>query len=294
MAPIYALWGLLISTGCRILMTYKWTLLLNGRGIHLPFFRGMTIYCASNVWGMFLPSTVGADAIRAISTSKAGLDSVEVVASIVMERIIGFLVALLLGLTGLYLLSFLGFVEPRFNFLWWVAGSVLVSLTVAFLISFSEAGFHLLHGRFLHSFRNIKIFRKIRQLHSTYQCYRHNKVILSGFFVLTVSEQLLRVLLTWALAKGLGIEIDLLFVAGVVPLTVIVSRIPVSINGWGVMDEAFILLLALAGVSAAEALALTLFTRLVQVVSWLPWWITEVLRSGRIRSAAVVVPSSTI
>jgi uncharacterized protein (TIRG00374 family) len=292
MAPMYVLFGLLVSTGSRILMTYKWALLLRGRDIHLPFFRGMMIYCASCVWGMFLPSTVGADAIRAVSTSRSGLDSVEVVASIVMERIIGFLASMLLGLAGLCLLSLLGFIDARFSSLWWAAGAILVGFTAAFIGSFSETGFNLLHDRVLRPIQSAKIVGKLRQLHSTYQCYQRNKPILLGFFGLTIAEQSLRILFTWILAKGLNIDIDLLFIAGVVPLTIIVSRLPVSISGWGVMDGAFLVLLSLAGVSGAEAIALALMTRLVQVVSWLPWWITELLSSGKMRAPALLAPDS--
>src|SRR5947199_5801529 len=56
----------------RALMAYKWCLLLRGRGIQFSFLRGMMIYCASAIWGLFLPSMMGADAVRAYSTSRAG------------------------------------------------------------------------------------------------------------------------------------------------------------------------------------------------------------------------------
>jgi hypothetical protein len=58
------------------------------------------------------------------------------------------------------------------------------------------------------------------------------------------------------------------------------------------MDGAFLVLLSLAGVSGAEAIALALMTRLVQVVSWLPWWITELLSSGKMRAPALLAPDS--
>ncbi|MFQ5875741.1 MAG: lysylphosphatidylglycerol synthase domain-containing protein, partial [Dehalococcoidia bacterium] len=69
--PLFVFLILVVGTLDRALMTFKWARLLGARGVHLPFLRGMKIYCASMVWGLFLPSTVGADAIRAVSTSRA-------------------------------------------------------------------------------------------------------------------------------------------------------------------------------------------------------------------------------
>ena len=82
-------------------MTFKCIRLLKARGIRVHFLAAMNIYCASMVSGMFLPSTVGADVIRTINMSRAGVHAHEVVASIIIERMIGFLAALLVGLASL-------------------------------------------------------------------------------------------------------------------------------------------------------------------------------------------------
>ena len=75
----------------------------------------MKIYCASTIWGMFLPATVAADAIRAVSMTHAGVDSHEVIASIIIERTIGFLAVLLLGNASLLLFSMSGSFENHFT-----------------------------------------------------------------------------------------------------------------------------------------------------------------------------------
>ena len=62
----YLLLAIVVVTLDRILMTFKWTLLLRAQGYRLPLLQGVTIYCTSMVWGMALPTTVGADAIRAV------------------------------------------------------------------------------------------------------------------------------------------------------------------------------------------------------------------------------------
>ena len=82
-------------------MTFKWTLLLRAQGYRLPLFQGVMIYCTSMVWGLALPTTVGADAIRAVMVTKRGFNGTDVVTSIVIERMVGFVLALALGLVSL-------------------------------------------------------------------------------------------------------------------------------------------------------------------------------------------------
>jgi uncharacterized protein (TIRG00374 family) len=125
--------------------------------------------------------------------------------------------------------------------------------------------------------------RILRQLHASYQAYKENKGILAGFFALTLVERGIDILLTWIVARGLGIEVSLVFVAGALPLALLVSRIPISINGWGVFDGMFLLLMSLGGISPAESIAIALVARILTPLAYLPWWMAEVISSGEVR-----------
>jgi uncharacterized protein (TIRG00374 family) len=291
-SPLYVLLILLLNTADRALMTFKWTRLLRGRGVRLPLVQGMKIYCASMVWGMFLPATMGADAIRAFSTSRAGFDSNEVVASIIIERMIGFLSALFLGLIGLFLLFELNFLDARFDLIWWLGSTTLIIAAIAFAASFSQSAFDFFHGRLFCRFGNTWIMHRLRQFHSTYLAYRNNRRNLAAFSALTFSEQIFPILHTWLITRALGVEVGLFFVAGVVPLTILISRLPVSIGGLGVYDGVFILLTSLAGVSASQAIAITFAGRILQIASWLPWWMSYVMRSGSLRPPRLISDES--
>jgi uncharacterized protein (TIRG00374 family) len=286
--PSYVTLILVVNTLDRALMTFKWGRLLHCRGLHLPFFRGLQIYCASMIWGMFLPVTVGADAVRALSTSRTGLNANEVVASILIERMVGFLSALLLGLLSLLLLSLLRGQDVRFEPVWWLGSLVLLGGTLVFAMSFSQRGFDFLHDHLLYRFANTPIMRRLRQFHLTYLAYHHEKRSLTSFFGLTFVEQLFPILHSWLIARGLGVEVGVLYIAGVVPLVILISRIPVSINGMGVFDGAFILLMSLAGVTAAESLAIVLAGRILQAAAWLPWWLAYVIGYGKLRSPRLI------
>src|SRR5262245_21165313 len=106
--PRYLILAVRVITLDRILMTYKWLMLLKAQGQQLGLWRGVTIYCSSMVWEFALPTTVGADAIRAIMATKRGVNGTDVVTSIVIERLVGFLIALALGIVCLAILRLVG------------------------------------------------------------------------------------------------------------------------------------------------------------------------------------------
>ena len=284
MSPWYVLLLFLLLTFDRALMTFKWTRLLRGRGLHLPFFLGMKIYCASAIWGMFLPSTIGADAIRAFSISRRGFNADQIITSIIIERIIGFMSALLLGVISLALLFHLGSLGPEFDFIWWVGSATLIGTMGAFAASFSQWGFDFLHDQLLYRFRDRWIMQRLQKFHSIYLGYQNDKLRLLIFFVWTFIEQCTPILSTWLIAQGMGIEVGPLYIAGVVPLSLLISRIPISIDGLGVFDGIFMLLMSLIGVPAPQAIAMTLTGRIIQILSLLPWWIIQVIGAGSFRT----------
>ena len=281
--PLYVLLILIVITLDRALMAFKWGLLLCGRGVYLPFCQGLKIYCASMVWGMFLPATIGADAFRALSASRKGLDANEVVTSIIIERIVGFLSALLLGLCSLILLSLLGYFDTWFRAIWWLGSTVFVGTTILFAVSFSQRVIAFLRRCLPPRFRGTRMIRRLRRLLVTYQSYQNDKRNMVIFFGLTFFEQLIPMLSLWLIAQGLGIEVGLLYIAGAVPLAFLISRLPVSINGLGVFDGVFMLLLSPAGIQGAEAIAITLVSRTLQIMSWLPWWVAHIVEGGGLR-----------
>jgi uncharacterized protein (TIRG00374 family) len=281
-SPLYIVIIMALETFDRGLMTFKWGWLLRGRGIHLPLFSGMKIYCSSMIWGMFLPATVGADAIRAYSSSKAGIDSKEVVASILVERLIGFLSATVLGLLGLILLSGVPAIHERFFTIWLLGLGLLILTMGGFIASLMRGPFDFVYRLIPSRFQESGVIAKIKRFHSVYLAYQDHKKELFVFFALTFAEQLLRVVHVWLIGRGIGLEIGLLFLAGVVPFTILISRIPISINGIGVYDGSFMFLLSLAGIPPAGAIAITLNSRIIQAAAWFPWWIMHFIEAGGI------------
>ncbi len=271
--PFYVILGFIVITFDRALMTFKWSYLLRSRGVDLPFFRGMRIYCGSMIWGMFLPITMGTDAIRAYITSRSGLNTNQVIASIVVERMVGFIASLLVGFIGLLILSYREQINDRFAPIWWIGSLVFISVIIIFAASFSRSFFDVIYERMPKRFTTSRLGRRLRELHETYVEYSTSMRSMAIFFVLTFFEQFFSILFAWLSAFALGVDVGIIFMAGVIPLTLLISRLPIAFNGIGVFEGIFILLMALEGISAAEAVSIALIGRIIEILSWFPWWI---------------------
>ncbi|MGH6612315.1 MAG: lysylphosphatidylglycerol synthase domain-containing protein, partial [Burkholderiaceae bacterium] len=102
--PLWTLVALAALTLDRVLMSYKWGLLLAIRGYRVTLAQRLMVYCSAMMWGLALPSTVGADGIRVMLVRRFGVRIDDTLATILVERGIGFVSALLTALIGLLIL----------------------------------------------------------------------------------------------------------------------------------------------------------------------------------------------
>lgn len=281
--PVWLVLALLAVTLDRVLMTYKWTLLLKAQGYHLPLLHAVTIYCTSMVWGMLLPATVGADAIRAVMVTKRGFNGADVVTSIVIERMIGFVLALALGIASLIILRSVGVLGSAYDVVLYLGIALLLGTIGLLFISMNETIVAMAVARLPRVFRESKAMHYLTRFTHAYHSLGAQRGAIVRFGGLTVVEQVCSVILPWMLAKGLGVPVDLLVLLGVLPLSTLISRLPISVDGLGVFEAVFMGLLMLAGISAESSLAIALSGRIIQFMAFLPWWFAHVTSSGAVR-----------
>jgi uncharacterized protein (TIRG00374 family) len=284
----YLILILIVLTADRGLMTYKWLRLLRLKGIYVGLIQGMKLYCASMIWGMFLPATLGADVIRIVSIVRKGYDSKEIVASVIIERMVGFLAALLLGSMSCVLVMQYTDMKPQLEYVFWIGFAVLALCLFLFIISLDDRLFEILHKKIFIKYKEMWIVQKFRRFHSSYIGYRKNKREIIIFSGLTLFEQLMPILVSWLIAKALAVEINLAIIAGAFPLALLISRLPISINGLGLFEAVFSFLMSMGGVAVAEAFAIAFSGRILQIISWLPWWASEVIGSRNLKAPTTI------
>jgi uncharacterized protein (TIRG00374 family) len=276
--PLWAAIVIVVLTLDRILMSFKWGLLLAIRGHAMTLWQRLMVYCSSMMWGLALPSTVGADGIRVILVRRFGVRTDDAVATIMVERGIGFVCALLSGLIALLILQSMVPHASAYRYPL-LAGFALLLGTVAILMfSFSARALESIRRLMPRRLAASRAMQLLERLHLAYRSLAVDRPKLAAFSVLTLLEQLLMILCYWLVARALGLTLDGVILFAAVALAILVSRLPISIDGIGVYEGIFIAILNLAGIRFEDALAISIAARALQILVWLPWWLALMAR----------------
>ena len=127
-----------LATADRLLMAWKWWLLVRSRDAGLGLWAAVRAYYLASFAGYFLPMTVGADAVR-VGALAGMIRPAVLVASVVLERLIGALAQAVLAVLAVGTLVTLGFgarVGPAER---WGLGALIVLAFAAFPFTFPAA-----------------------------------------------------------------------------------------------------------------------------------------------------------
>ena len=258
LAPMIA--AVTLSLADRFVMAYKWWLLLCSRALVVSLWTAVRCYFASSLYGLVLPVTVGADAVRVLALRHVGM--MEVTASIVVERGLGVLamgsVALL---SSLLLAGAVTDFEVQ-SFTVWLTGAIVV-MTGLFAASLHLAERWGAGGR-------SHTPSRLRRAAEAYGRYRRHPALLTTFYALSVGESLLSALIAYVVATGLGIVLPLYVFVATVPLALASARLPISLGGFGVQEASFVFLAGLVGVPSTSALSIMLVSDAAMLIALLP------------------------
>jgi uncharacterized protein (TIRG00374 family) len=280
--PLWALVVLAALTADRVLMSYKWGILLEIRNHRIGLRRQLMVYCSAMMWGLALPSTIGADGIRIVLARRFGVGVDDGIVTILVERGIGFICALLIALLGIGLLRTQVALGPTFDSILLLGSGTLVAAVGIVAFSFSQhalSWMRLLPARIASS----RIAQAIFRLHAAYRSLAGDRERIMLFSSLTVLEQVVMIACYGLTAVALGIEFDAAFLFAAVPLGLLVSRLPISIDGIGVYEGIFMAIMTLGGVRPEDSLAISLAMRALQVIVWFPWWLMMAVEMKHLR-----------
>ena len=252
--------AILLSLGDRFVMAYKWWLLLRSRELRVGLWTAVRCYLASSLYGLVLPVTVGADAVRVLALRHVGM--MEVTASIIVERGLGVLAMGSVALLSSLLLASTVTQLQMQSLTVWLVGAVVV-MTVLFAASLHVA------DRWATADQSSTPSR-LRRAAEAYGRYRRHPGLLTVFYALSVGESLLSALIVYIVAIGLGLTLPLYVFVATVPIALASARLPISLGGFGVQEASFVFLAGLAGVSSTNALSVMLVSDVAMLIALLP------------------------
>lgn len=251
----------------RALMAYRWILLLCPleSTSRPPFGVLLRIFFVSTFVGTFLPASIGGDAVRAYSLSRQNVAGPEALASVLMDRLLGVLSILLLGAVALAPARRL----VADGFVLGALAATAAACAVAAAAVFSTRAAALGNG-LLARMPLAGVQRLGRALIDAVQRYAGYRRQLVNVLLCSVGVQVLRVVQAYFLGRALGIETPLALYFAFIPLILLVMLLPVTVNGIGTSQAAFVWFFERADVARADAFALSVLFVALGIVGNLP------------------------
>ena len=270
-APGPALLAVLIMLLQLALVSLRWQLVNQLVDARMRTGQVVRLTLIGQFFNQVLPSAVGGDAVRAWLASREGVPMGRAVTGILCDRAAA-LVALLL------VISFTLFVLPaivmnRFPAIELLRTVALIGLSA--LVAFFFLG--ALLSRLLMRYR---ITAPIGKLVRDFRRVLCSPASSTAIMALAGAVQVLLVMAIYLCAQGMNIHLEFAAALLVIPTVMLVSMIPVSFAGWGVRESAMIFGLGIVGISAPDALAVSVVFGLLQLIVGLPGGALWLVRSG--------------
>ena len=236
---------------------YKWQQSLQVHHLYYKFHFLLKVMCIAFFFNNFLPTTIGGDGYRILKTLPYSGSKSRAVSSIMVERLIGLSALLLLGyFFSLYSLWTSPIILTEMYSL--IASVLLILALIAVLIfrNTNVSGFFssklLSHGKFIFIKENLNyIINSKRQIFI---------VIFVSFFFHIVAF-----LGMYFLYKGFGVNIEYSACALIAAIGGVISMLPISINGIGVVESAYIFVATNFSISLEHATIFAFSYRLMSI-----------------------------
>jgi len=230
-----------IYVALQVMSAWRWSLLGAILKIPAPFMDYLKYAFIGMFTNVFVPGLVGGDALRAVYLGRRHQRLADAIASVAADRIV--------GLVGLFWMAAVAAAAlsvklPRTVTLPTIAVGVM-----------SLAGFVALPliGKFA-----ARMQARIAAVAATIAPYLNRPLALMPAIGLSIALQLGLAMCLWILACGLGLSAPWTLFVLCVPIANVFTSLPVTFNGLGVRETAYLMLFGMAGMAKADAIALGL------------------------------------
>ena len=225
----------------QVMSAWRWNLLGAILKIPAPFIDYLSYAFIGMFTNVFVPGLVGGDALRAVYLGRRHQRMADAIASVAADRIVGLIGLFWLAATAAAALSVK---LPR-----------SVTLPTIAVGAISLAGFAALPliGRMA-----ARMPARIASVTATIAPYLDRPLAMMPAIGISIALQLSLAICQWILARGLGLSAPLTLFVLCVPIANVFASLPVTLNGLGVRETAYLMLFGMAGMAKADAIALGL------------------------------------
>ncbi|MDH4064498.1 MAG: flippase-like domain-containing protein [Acidobacteriota bacterium] len=232
----------------RVIMIFRWVLLLRASSVAITTRKAADIFLVSAFVGSFMPAGVGADAARAYGLRSHAAEGGEALASVVVDR--------LLGTLSLGLMAVIGLLAWTTD----ASSDWRVLAAIAVLVAMSVGAFwadHVVRAVLADRGQAGPIGRRLVRLTDAVSRYRGRGGTLAQVFGWSVAIQVIRIVEAYLLGLGLGLTVPFSYYLLFMPLGLLMLLLPISISGFGLPQGVFVWMLRPVGVPDHASFALS-------------------------------------
>ena len=259
----------------RVVMIWRWIVLLRATGQRISPKSATWIYLVSSFVGGFLPAGIGGDVARAYALTQRTSAGGAAIASVAADRLLGLVSIVLVGAIGA--LAWGGREAGGRAVL--LSGAAVCAAVCA-LILWADVW---IAAALPASVRGRRLGIRLVRYADALAVYRGHRGAMAIVLMLSIGVQLLRIGQAYVLGRGIGIDVSFAYYLVFMPLGLIALLLPISVSGFGAPQGIIVWLLQPLGVPSAEAFALSTLIVLSGIAANLPGALLY-LRSAREQS----------
>lgn len=234
----------------------KWQILVRSQGKEVPLWYLFKLYMVGYFFNNFLPSNVGGDVARVYELGNRTKDPAGAAASVFMERLSGFIV--LFAIAIIALLGNLTIAENSQLILTLVM--VLVLFTGVMLLIWDTHLLNFVEKTF--RFKMIeKYVNKFRKFHNQLHAYKRDPHALAWSFVWSMVFHGTVIINMYIAALAFHKPIPFWGIAAITPIIGVVSMLPLTFNGIGIQEWAYVILFSWLGLPISVGLSAAILIR---------------------------------
>lgn len=259
----------ILTLFCLVLLTgIRWYFVDRSVGAGITSLRAMRLMLVGHLFSQLLPSSVGGDGVRAWLLSREGVPIRRALASVICDRVVALVVLTAIVACTLPIVIFVAASSiPSALYLSIVADTLVISGLV-FLYLFGD-----MLSLWLFRFPWVRpigvIIRDLTRVLFTSD-------VRAWVVNLSILAQAILISGIYFCALALSVRFSPVHLL-ILPLIMLVSSIPISFAGWGLRESAMVTGLGYTGISAGDALAVSVIFGIAQLVVGFPGLVIVVM-----------------
>ncbi|MBN3038812.1 MAG: flippase-like domain-containing protein [Candidatus Omnitrophica bacterium] len=237
------------------LLAWRLKILLSAQGADFTLKDIFYLNLIGQFFTNFMPTTIGGDVVKGLFISQKLKSKVSSYAAILVDRIVGMFSLSLIA--GLALIIGRKSIEQRFIF--WAVGLFLLVCLATFILLFNKK----LSGKIIKIFGLVRISQMLKieaaanRAYQAVNIYENHKDKVLRSFLISVTAHFITFSSVYILAHSLSVYVPFSKVLLMMPIIIVLCMLPVTMNGLGLREWAFVLFFR-SSMGSAAALSLSL------------------------------------